>query len=113
MKYKSVIISRIGAPNKLTEAAGFILLFIWNLIPGGKRSTFYGITLLYRKNPKPFREDLPKLFQLLADQKIKPVIAEILPLPEAARAMKFWKKVAFRVNWYCNARLNTIVTNIS
>src|SRR5471032_2804268 len=37
----------------------------WDLFIGarlrGRRGTFYGITLLYRKDPKPFHEDLPKI----------------------------------------------------
>jgi NADPH:quinone reductase-like Zn-dependent oxidoreductase len=46
----------------------------------GRRSTFYGITAIYRKNPQPFREDLPKLFALVAEGKLKPTIAARLPL---------------------------------
>lgn len=52
----------------------------------GKRGAFYGITMLYRKDPKPFREDLTTLFALLAAGKIKPRIAERLPLLDARRA---------------------------
>ena len=47
---------------------------------------FYGITLQYRKNPQPFLEDLPRLFALLGEGKIKPRIAERLPLLDARRA---------------------------
>lgn len=50
-----------------------------------RRGAFYGITALYRKDPKPFHEDLPKLFALLREGKIAPRIAERLPLL-AARA---------------------------
>ena len=32
-----------------------------------RRGTFYGITSLYQRDPKPLREDLPKIFALLAD----------------------------------------------
>ena len=52
----------------------------------GRRGSFYGITALYRKDPQPLREDLPKLFALLADGKIKPRIAERLPLLDARAA---------------------------
>ena len=31
----------------------------------GRRGAFYGITMLYRKDPRPFREDLPKIFGLI------------------------------------------------
>ena len=52
----------------------------------GKRGSFYGITMLYRKNPQPFREDLQKLFDLLAQEKISPRIAETFPLLDARKA---------------------------
>ncbi len=52
----------------------------------GRRGRFYGITLLYRKDPGPLREDLAKLFALLAAGTIKPRIAERLPLLDARRA---------------------------
>lgn len=45
-----------------------------------RRGTFYGITLLYRKNPQPLREDLPKIFALLAAKKIDPLVAATFPL---------------------------------
>lgn len=51
-----------------------------------RRGAFYGITALYRKDPAPFREDLPKLFALLAAKKIAPRIAERLPLLDARAA---------------------------
>lgn len=52
----------------------------------GRRGAFYGITQLYRKNPQPFREDLPKLFALLAEKKIQPRVAQTLPLLDARMA---------------------------
>jgi NADPH2:quinone reductase len=52
----------------------------------GKRGRFYGITLLYRKDPRPLREDLARLFALLAEGRIRPRIAERLPLLAARRA---------------------------
>jgi len=72
--------------NNLSTLFAFLLPSILNILPDGRQATFYGITALYRKDPKPFREDLPKLFQLLAEGKIKPVIAGVLPLVEAAHA---------------------------
>ena len=52
----------------------------------GRRGRFYGITMLYRKDPMPLREDLPKLFELAIQGKIKPRIAQRLPLLDARRA---------------------------
>lgn len=75
-----------GQANTLTGLADFVLPLALNLVPDGKRGTFYGITGLYQKDPKPFRVDLPKLFALLAAKKVQPVIDSILPLTEAAHA---------------------------
>jgi len=52
----------------------------------GRRGSFYGITMMYRKNPRPFLEDLPKLFDLLARKRISPRIAEVFPLMDARKA---------------------------
>jgi NADPH:quinone reductase-like Zn-dependent oxidoreductase len=52
----------------------------------GRRGYFYGITMMYRKNPQPFREDLLELFDLLEQRKISPRIAQTLPLMDARKA---------------------------
>lgn len=75
-----------GAANDLSTLSAFLLPAVLNILPDARRAAFYGITRLYRKDPKPFREDLPKLFQLLREKQIKPVIAGVFPLVEAARA---------------------------
>lgn len=58
----------------------------------GRRSTFYGITKLYREDPKPFHEDLPKVLDLLDKGAIAPRIAERLSLLEGARAQEMLEK---------------------
>ena len=55
-------------------------------LPNGKSGEFYGITALYRKDKTPFFEDLPILFKLLEEGKVKPIIGQRLPLLEAAKA---------------------------
>lgn len=81
-----------GKLNTITGLMDFFLPSILNLIPDGKRASFYGITGLYRKNPIPFREDLPRLFELLAAKKLKPVIDSVFPLSEAVRANEILEK---------------------
>jgi len=54
----------------------------------GRRGTVYGISLLYRKDKAPLKEDLPKLFALLASRAIAPVIAHRLPLLAARRSQE-------------------------
>ena len=77
----------IGAAGMLPKVAMF-----WNLFVGarlrGRRGNFYGISALYRKDPRPLREDLPRLFALLAERKIDPLITCTFPLLQAREAIE-------------------------
>jgi NADPH2:quinone reductase len=68
------------------------LAMFGNLLVGARlrrrRGAFYGITMLYRKNPKPLREDLPRIFALIAAEKLQPLVSATLPLLEARRALE-------------------------
>ena len=64
----------------------FIRLMLWNLWPNGRSTAFYSIGPLRQKHGDWFSEDLTKLFDLLALNKIKPIIAARMPLAEARRA---------------------------
>ncbi len=76
----------MGAQHTLT-----IMAMFWNILIGaplrGRRGTFYGISRLYRKDPKPLHEDLPKIFALVGAAKIDPLITLTLPLLEARQAL--------------------------
>jgi NADPH2:quinone reductase len=56
------------------------------LFPGQKRVVPYSIQWLKRLRPAWFRQDLIARFDLLQQQKIKPLIAQRLPLAEARQA---------------------------
>ena len=64
----------------------FMKIQLWNLWPNGRSAAFYSIGGLRHKQPAWFSEDLTALFNLLAQGKIKPVIAARMPLAEASRA---------------------------
>jgi NADPH:quinone reductase len=49
----------MGAPGILPKITMFANLFIGARLRG-RRGDFYGISALYKKNPRPLREDLPK-----------------------------------------------------
>ena len=66
-----------------------------------RRGAFYGITALYRKDKHPFKEDLPKLFELLAAQRIQPRIAARLPSSRVARPNAFLKREALLARSSC------------
>jgi len=44
--------------------------------------------MLYRKDPRPLREDLPKIFALLAAKKIDPLVNRTFPLLEVRQALE-------------------------
>jgi NADPH2:quinone reductase len=72
-------------------------LFAWYiacgwLLPGRKRIVPYSIQTLKRLKPELFRQDLTALFDLLQQQKIKPLIARQFPLAEARHAHELLAK---------------------
>ena len=54
----------------------------------GRVGKFYGITMWYRKDPRPLREDLAKIFALLAGKRIDPLITRTFLLLEARQALE-------------------------
>jgi len=62
------------------------------LLPGSKRVVPYSIQWLKRLRPAFFRQDLITLFDLLQQQKIKPLIAHRFPLAEARHAQELLGK---------------------
>ena len=77
----------MGASSGFSKLAMFANLFVGARLRG-RRGTFYGISALYKKNPQPLREDLPKIFALLAEKKIDPLISRTFPLLEARQAIE-------------------------
>jgi len=79
-----------GAPSgrhPIRESAtlGRCILRNW-FLPGRKSMVPYSIQWLMRLRPAWFRHDLLTLFDLLQQKKIKPLIAERLPLWQARHA---------------------------
>lgn len=64
----------------------FMKLMLWNFLPNERSTEFFSIVALRKKHADWFSEDLTTLFSLLAQNKIKPVIAARMPLAEAKRA---------------------------
>jgi NADPH:quinone reductase len=77
----------MAVSGKLATLAMFANLFIGSRLRG-RRGAFYGITSLYRKNPQPLREDLPKIFALIAEKKIAPLISATFPFLAAKQALE-------------------------
>jgi len=77
----------MAASTMVSQATMFANIFIGARLRG-RSGKFYGITMLYRKDPKPLREDLPKIFALVAEKKIDPLVNRTFPLLEARRALE-------------------------
>jgi NADPH2:quinone reductase len=66
-------------------------LYLWRLLPGGKRARFYSINLMRARHPTWFKEDLERLFGLLATGAIRPRVADRISfdeVPEAHRCLE-------------------------
>jgi NADPH:quinone reductase-like Zn-dependent oxidoreductase len=77
----------MGASSIFSKLAMFCNLFVGARLRG-RRGDFYGISALYKKDPKPLREDLPKIFALLAEKKIDSLVARTFPLLQARQAIE-------------------------
>jgi NADPH:quinone reductase-like Zn-dependent oxidoreductase len=77
----------MAASGPLATATMFANIFLGSRLRG-RCGHFYGITARYRKDPTAFREDLPKVFSLLAEGKIDPRITKTFPLLEARKALE-------------------------
>lgn len=77
----------MAATTKLSQLAMFANIFLGAPLRG-RRGKFYGITMSYRKNPQPLRDDLAKIFALLAEKKIDPLITRTFPLLDARQALE-------------------------
>jgi NADPH:quinone reductase len=79
-----------GRPGRRHRFRGIAIFGVYIaggwLLPGRKRVVPYSIQWLKRLRPAWFRQDLIALFDLLQQQKIKPLIAQRLPLAEARQA---------------------------
>jgi NADPH2:quinone reductase len=78
----------MAAPGMLSQVSMFVNLFVGSRLRG-RIGKFYGVTLLYRKDPSLLRADIPKIFALLAEKKIDPMVSRTFPLLEARQALEF------------------------
>jgi NADPH:quinone reductase len=66
-------------------------LYLWRLLPGGKRARFYSVNVMRARHPTWFKEDLERLFSLLATGAIRPHVADRISfdqVPEAHRRLE-------------------------
>jgi len=75
-----------GQRSMLTMLMWIGRLYLWRWLPGGRRAFFYSINAMRLQHPAWFREDLERLFGLLAGGAIRPRVAERISLDEVAEA---------------------------
>lgn len=85
------ILAAYGFYNSVMGRGGSIpfdllRLQLWNLLPNDRSTKFYSIGALRQKQSGWFSEDLTALFDLLVQNKIKPLIGAQLSLAESRRA---------------------------
>ena len=72
----------------LTLLMSLARVYLWrgllSWLPGGKRTRIYSINLMRARHPAWFREDLERLFGLLATRAIRPRVAERISFDEIA-----------------------------
>jgi NADPH2:quinone reductase len=77
----------VQAQRRMLTMLGWIArLYLWRWLPGGKRARFYSINVMRARHPAWFREDLERLFGLLATGAIRPRVAERISFDEVAEA---------------------------
>jgi len=93
LRGKGLASSRRGRRNRFHGIPTFAMYIVggW-ILPGRKRVVPYSIQTLKRLKPVMFRQDLIALFDLLRQQKIKPLIAQRFPLSEARHAQELLEK---------------------
>jgi NADPH2:quinone reductase len=70
----------------LTMLMWIVRFYLWRWLPGGKRARFYSINVMRARHPTWFKEDLERLFGLLAAGAIRPRIAERVSFDEVVQA---------------------------
>ena len=70
----------------LTMLMWIARLNLWRWLPGGKRARFYSINAMRARHPGWFREDLQRLFGLLATDAVRPRVAERISFDKIAEA---------------------------
>ena len=80
----------VGREGLASAALGLVRIKLWGALPGlfdGRRAVFYSITARRLTHPKEFKADMAKLFELLHDGIIHPVVIDRLPLAAAVKSM--------------------------
>ena len=83
----------VQAKQGMLKALALIArLYLWGLLPGGKRSRFYSINVMRARHPDWFKQDLAHLFDLLKNGSIRPRVASRISFAQVADAHRQLEK---------------------
>lgn len=81
--YSAGVQAKQGMAKTLASIAR---MYLWGLLPGGKRTRFYSINVMRARHPDWFKQDLAHLFKLLKSDAIRPRVAERISFEQVADA---------------------------
>lgn len=70
----------------LRTLANIARLYLWGLVPRGKRTRFYSVNAMRARHPNWFKQDLAYLFELLREGQISPKVEELISFEEVPDA---------------------------
>jgi NADPH2:quinone reductase len=77
----------VQAKQGMTKTLALIArMYLWGLLPRGKRTLFYSINVMRARHPDWFKQDLAHLFELLKSGAIHPHVAERISFEEVPDA---------------------------
>ncbi len=79
----------VGASGRASAALGLARLRMWSALGrlfSGRRAVFYDITARLEAHPEDFLADMARLFELLRERAIHPIVVERLALARAREA---------------------------
>jgi NADPH:quinone reductase-like Zn-dependent oxidoreductase len=79
-------VQAIFAQGRAKVIGSIILASLMNLVPDRKSVRLYNVTRPKYSTPEWCRQDLSEIFELWAQGKVKPIVADQIPLVEAAHA---------------------------
>jgi NADPH:quinone reductase-like Zn-dependent oxidoreductase len=91
VSYGSAATRDVAGNARMPVLALFGRLLLWNVLPNGRRATFYNLWAGRRRRgafQRRLREDLTNVFALLADGSLTAQVAARIPLQRAAEALR-------------------------
>ncbi len=91
-KGKLVAFGAYNAKTKMDLIKSFLRVQIWNFTPWMPSTKFYSIGSWHKKHHDWFESDLKKLFKLLSEKKLKPLVSKTIKLEDAKEAHELIEK---------------------